>query len=60
MRNLKLDFNLPNWLFLHISSKYGTFKAFRNYLVTNETASNLYVAAHDKDDAYAACVRCCI
>lgn len=56
MRSLKLDFNLPNWLFLHISSKYGTFKAFRNYLVTNETASNLYVAAHDKDDAYAACV----
>lgn len=52
MRNLKLDFNLPNWLFLHISSKYGTFKAFKNYLVANETASNLYVAAHDKDDAY--------
>lgn len=32
---LKLDFNLPNWLFLHISSKYRTFKAFKNYLVTN-------------------------
>lgn len=39
--HLKLDFYLPNWLFLHISGKYRTFKAFKNYLVTNETDSNL-------------------
>lgn len=44
--HLKLDFHLPNWLFLHISSKYRTVEAFKNYLVTNETVSNLSVAAH--------------
>lgn len=38
--NLKLDFNLPNWLFLHISSKYRTFKAFKKDLAASKTFSH--------------------